>query len=292
MLKITSAWLICMSICIGISAQSRPNFSNFKGKVYNIPYKMGKKGYGPHVYEYEEIGELDWPQINVPDQENEKPFPDVGKKSLFGMVLYSELTVSEDACYEFILNSDDGSLLWIDKKLVVNNHGDHKMTEVRDTVQIKKGSYTAKIWYNQVYPTRYGFIFDYNYSGPYSSCEKTLKVEVEKQTIVINSSVLFEFDSYQISDSALNEIELVVSKINKQTPKQIRIYGHTDDKGSSGYNLELSQQRADLVMELLKSRLDDGINIVSRGLGETQPIADNSTEEGRLENRRVVIIIE
>jgi len=292
MLKITSAWLLCMSICIGISAQAPPRFSNFKGKVYNIPYKMGKKGYGPHVYEYEEIGELDWPEINVPDQENENPFPDVGKKSLFGMVLYSDLTISQDACYEFILSSDDGSLLWIDKKLVVNNKGDHKMTEVRDTVQIKKGSYTAKIWYNQVYPTRYGFIFDYKYSGPFTSCEKTLKVESQKQIIVINSAVLFDFDSYQISDNALEEIELVVAKIKKHNPKQIRIYGHTDDKGSSGYNLELSQQRADLVMQMLQSRLDVGISYVSKGLGEAQPIADNSTEDGRHENRRVEIVIE
>ena len=68
---------------------------------------------------------------------------------------------------------------------------------------------------------------------------------------------------------------------------EIEISGHTDSKGSDDYNLQLSQGRADAVRQYL---VDNGISedrIISKGYGETVPLADNDTEEGRQTNRRV-----
>lgn len=281
---------VCMS-CI-ICAQPVPSFTNFKGKVYEIPFKLLKKGYGPHIYEYDEIGEIDWKEINVPDTETSEAFPDVSRKTRFGMVLHSEVTIDLVACYEFSLNSDDGSLLWINEKLIVNNKGDHQMQLVRDTVELEAGTYPAKLWYHQAYPDRFGFIFDYKYAGPPGSCEKKVEPEIVKETITLNSSLLFDYNSWTVTDDTIEELNTFINKIQNKNPEKITIIGYTDDSGTEEYNLKLSKKRADMIMEVLQKKLKPGIAYVTKGLGETNPIADNSTEEGREKNRRVTIKIE
>jgi len=278
---------VCASFVI--YGQPVPAFTNFKGKVYSIPFKQLKSGYGPHVYEYEEIGEIDWEEINISDRETEDPFPDVNKKTMFGMVLRSEVTIPLKACYEFSLNSDDGSLFWIDEKLIVNNKGDHEMTMKRDTVQLLEGTYPAKIWYHQAFPTRYGFIFNYKYAGPPWSCEK--KLEKKEEVISISSSVLFDYNSWTATDKTVDEINKLMSSIADKNPTQITIYGYTDNTGTEAYNLKLSQKRADRILEILQSKLSEKIVFKAVGMGESNPIYDNSTEDGRKNNRRVEIRI-
>ena len=67
------------------------------------------------------------------------------------------------------------------------------------------------------------------------------------------------------------------------------IEGHTDAQGADAFNLRLSKRRADAVMKYL---IDNGVpssRLTSEGFGETQPVADNNTAEGRALNRRVVL---
>jgi outer membrane protein OmpA-like peptidoglycan-associated protein len=68
------------------------------------------------------------------------------------------------------------------------------------------------------------------------------------------------------------------------------IVGHTDSIGDDAYNMDLSKRRAHAVTEYLRGK---GIKLADRfeatGMGETKPLADNSTEEGRAQNRRVTI---
>ncbi|MNL66457.1 Outer membrane porin F precursor [compost metagenome] len=70
--------------------------------------------------------------------------------------------------------------------------------------------------------------------------------------------------------------------------KKIIVVGHTDNVGSDEYNQELSQTRAETVAQVLRSKFNLGPQEVEAvGYGETQPIATNNTEKGRLINRRV-----
>jgi OOP family OmpA-OmpF porin len=69
----------------------------------------------------------------------------------------------------------------------------------------------------------------------------------------------------------------------------VEIRGHTDDTGDAGFNLRLSQQRADSVRSYLISKGITADRLSARGLGETAPIASNATEEGRAQNRRVTL---
>ena len=68
---------------------------------------------------------------------------------------------------------------------------------------------------------------------------------------------------------------------------QLEVAGHTDGQGDRAYNRWLSEQRAKAVREYLTTRGVNPANITARGYGSEQPIADNSTREGLLKNRRV-----
>ena len=65
------------------------------------------------------------------------------------------------------------------------------------------------------------------------------------------------------------------------------ISGHTDSRGSSTYNQELSQRRAQSVVDYLLKKGIDAERLKSKGFGESKPIAPNDTKSGRLQNRRV-----
>ena len=74
----------------------------------------------------------------------------------------------------------------------------------------------------------------------------------------------------------------------KSNPElNVEIGGHTDSLGTDAYNLQLSQQRAESVMRFLSSAGIGRERMKARGYGEAQPVADNASEEGQANNRRV-----
>ncbi|WP_437334613.1 OmpA family protein [Sorangium sp. So ce394] len=114
------------------------------------------------------------------------------------------------------------------------------------------------------------------------------RVEVTEKQIVINEKILFEHDKAVIrteSHSLLNE---VVDTIKKHPHiKKIAIEGHASSDGADEHNLKLSDRRAKAVMEyLVQHGIPQGM-LTAKGFGETKPIADNESEEGREKNRRV-----
>ncbi len=104
--------------------------------------------------------------------------------------------------------------------------------------------------------------------------------------------VNFDFDKSAIRNADIAELQKAVDFVKKYPGYRISIEGHTDSMGTEQYNQRLSERRAAAVKEyLLKHDVADGARIKSRGYGESKPIADNSTEEGRFQNRRVEILI-
>jgi outer membrane protein OmpA-like peptidoglycan-associated protein len=119
--------------------------------------------------------------------------------------------------------------------------------------------------------------------------EKPKRVVVEENRIKINEKIEFDFNKATIrpeSDGLMNEIISVI----KENPhiKKIAIEGHTSSEGSDKYNLKLSDKRAKAVMDYLvkKGGLPKEM-FTAKGFGESRPIADESTEEGKEANRRV-----
>ncbi|MER6024678.1 OmpA family protein [Streptomyces sp. NPDC001851] len=109
-------------------------------------------------------------------------------------------------------------------------------------------------------------------------------------TFALQAEVLFSKDSAKLGDEAKARIATIAVEIKKQNATQVRVFGFTDNLGSSAHGDILSRQRANAVQAVLDQDLNDPhITFEVRGYGEQYPIADNSTEEGRRKNRRVEV---
>ncbi|MFJ8140086.1 OmpA family protein [Streptomyces sp. NPDC096013] len=109
-------------------------------------------------------------------------------------------------------------------------------------------------------------------------------------TFALQAEVLFSKDSAKLSAEAKARIDAIAEEIKKQNASTVRVFGFTDNLGSSAHGDILSKQRADAVQAVLDSDLNNpNITFEVRGYGEQYPIADNSTEAGRKKNRRVEV---
>jgi len=107
--------------------------------------------------------------------------------------------------------------------------------------------------------------------------------------LALQAEVLFGKDSAKLSSEANSRIVAIADEIEKQKATKVRVFGFTDNLGSSAHGDVLSRQRAEAVNGVLSKELGPTITFEIRGYGEQYPIADNSTEEGRKKNRRVEI---
>jgi outer membrane protein OmpA-like peptidoglycan-associated protein len=113
-------------------------------------------------------------------------------------------------------------------------------------------------------------------------------------TYALQSEVLFTKDSAKLSPSATSRIQAIAADINtRHVSSPIRVFGFTDNLGSEAHGVTLSRQRAQAVYQVLAAALagagDASHTFQVRGYGEDYPIADNSSESGRQQNRRVEI---
>lgn len=109
-------------------------------------------------------------------------------------------------------------------------------------------------------------------------------------TFALQAEVLFGKDSAKLGGEAKSRIAAIADEIKKQNAAKIRVFGFTDNLGSSAHGDVLSRKRANAVHGILVQELSDsGVTYEVRGYGEQYPIADNSTEAGRKKNRRVEI---
>lgn len=110
--------------------------------------------------------------------------------------------------------------------------------------------------------------------------------------LVVNmADVLFETNKYALSQEAQLKLAKLSGIIQAHPGLNLAIEGYTDTTGTPDYNLKLSQQRADAVHDFLVSQGLSADTITAKGLGQADPVADNSTAAGRKLNRRVEIIV-
>jgi outer membrane protein OmpA-like peptidoglycan-associated protein len=101
------------------------------------------------------------------------------------------------------------------------------------------------------------------------------------------SSIQFEYNKTSIDPTSYSNLDYIANVLQKQTELGLQITAFTDNIGSDSHNLKISQERAKAVVLYLTSKGIDKKRLVARGKGETEPIADNASEEGRARNRRV-----
>ncbi|REJ83589.1 MAG: hypothetical protein DWQ44_03125 [Bacteroidetes bacterium] len=123
-----------------------------------------------------------------------------------------------------------------------------------------------------------------------SSKEPFLK-DVPLQPVKVGQSVVlknifFDFDKSDLKPESKIELDKLISFLQKNTSVKIEISGHTDNVGSKTYNQNLSERRAQSVSEFLTKNGVPASRIQFKGYGDTVPIEDNATDEGRSRNRR------
>lgn len=118
-----------------------------------------------------------------------------------------------------------------------------------------------------------------------------IKQEARGMVITLSGSVLFASNKFQLLTSARTRLNQVTKALLETKDRTLTVEGHTDSKGSDGYNLKLSKRRAEAVRTYLISRGYPAAQIRAEGLGEGRPVTDNGTAEGRANNRRVEIVV-
>ncbi len=120
-------------------------------------------------------------------------------------------------------------------------------------------------------------------------------VEPAPQSEVITLSdagnVLFDFDKSDLTPAAKAQLDTLMDKLRNADVVSIKVIGHTDSKGSDAYNQALSERRASSVAAYLLSQGLAPNKLTSEGRGESEPVADNASDEGRADNRRVELHI-
>ena len=112
------------------------------------------------------------------------------------------------------------------------------------------------------------------------------------ETITLGATALFDFDKSTLRPEGAQALDEVVSKIKGHAQvDSIVVTGHTDAVGSDSYNQGLSERRAATVSNYLVNAGISSSVITTRGMGEGSPVADNSSADGRQQNRRVEVEI-
>ncbi len=109
--------------------------------------------------------------------------------------------------------------------------------------------------------------------------------------VTFDSGLLFPFNSSQLLPAGQQNLQNLANSLRQYPETEVMVVGHTDSVGSDAYNMTLSQQRATSAADVLASYGVPRERIRTAGRGESEPIADNGTEAGQAQNRRVEIAI-
>lgn len=123
---------------------------------------------------------------------------------------------------------------------------------------------------------------------------KKSKIDLSKMDIGSNftlNNILFEWNDYKLKKSSFSILNTITENLEDNPTIKIQISGHTDNTGDAKKNMELSKNRAKSVVDYLISQGIEQNRLSYKGYGANKPIADNSTKEGKKENRRVEVIL-
>lgn len=111
------------------------------------------------------------------------------------------------------------------------------------------------------------------------------------KVMMFEEAALFDVDKADLKPEGEEQLQAYREQARADLSRadRVRITGHTDNTGAADYNTQLSQQRAEAVRDYLISIGVDASKMEASGAGDTKPIADNTTTEGRAKNRRVEI---
>lgn len=144
---------------------------------------------------------------------------------------------------------------------------------------------------------RKGYLFySDNFSLKQKPSDSTYQKDIPLQPIEVNASVVlknifFDVNKYDLKNESQAELDKVVQLMQENPTVKILIEGHTDNVGKEADNFTLSQNRARAVVNYLIAKGISSARLQAKGFGASHPLANNSTEEGRAQNRRTELNI-
>lgn len=131
-------------------------------------------------------------------------------------------------------------------------------------------------------------------SKPLNVTAKALTSSALKQSLdqdnKVSVQINFATDKAEILPDSQTQIEQIVALLKDNPDLKLGIYGHTDNTGDVAHNLKLSEQRAQSVVTALTKAGIESNRLTAKGFGDTQPVADNASEDGKAKNRRVELV--
>jgi len=210
--------------------------------------------------------------------------------------------------YSFILpeNIRPNKTLWVkgqvfDKKTTKGLPSAVELIDLNTKQMISKVQTDEKGNYLITLPVGKDYAFNVNRKGylfysdnffltnhsPDSTYEKNIPLQpIEANASVVLKNVFFDVNKFDLKSESEAELDIVVQLMNDNPSVKIQIGGHTDNVGKPADNLALSNNRAKSVVTYLISKGIPATRLSAKGFGETQPVADNKTEEGKALNRR------
>lgn len=118
----------------------------------------------------------------------------------------------------------------------------------------------------------------------------SLNDEINKSGHVAVYGIHFDTGKSAILPESEDSLKQILALLNQNATLKLRVEGHTDNQGTAAANQILSEKRAQSVVAWLTSNGIDATRLSAKGLGQTKPLADNSTDDGRAKNRRVELV--
>lgn len=129
-------------------------------------------------------------------------------------------------------------------------------------------------------------------TAPDSMYEKNIPLQpIEVDATLVLNNIFFDINKYELKPESQIELDKIVQLMNDNPTIKIEISGHTDNVGKPAENLSLSEMRAKTVVAYLINKRIAMNRFTWKGYGETKPVGDNKTEEGRAQNRRTELRI-
>ncbi len=113
--------------------------------------------------------------------------------------------------------------------------------------------------------------------------------EVQNTLNNFAKTILFDSGASKIKEESISVLQSILATLKDYPNEKFVIEGHTDSSGSQAVNQRLSEERANAVKAYLTTNGIDGNRLSAKGYGETKPVADNTTNEGKAKNRRIEI---
>lgn len=254
---------------------------SIKGVVYEINNDM--HGYVDHIEDFP-VNDVIYPNdIHYPETKMIYGFDGIFPNDSFAIIFTGNLVITKEGLFELSLNSDDGTILWINDLMVIHNDGCHPMRRESEILYLLPGAYKFRLWYYQDRMDKMGLIFDRHFLGGPDDITEHFEFA---------SDILFATSKYELTAEGQTAIDSIINLIPSLDDVTIVIGGHTDSFGSEQDNMILSEKRARAVRNYIESTLpDQSIRITHRAFGELVLKVEERTDADRQSNRRVEMIV-